>query len=113
MRWLCVLLSLSLVGCGGLVEAYRQEKDYVLYDASKAPPRSGTPAGDFAKLVETERLLAEVDRTILDGLDSDGTLAKGRTSLEAAVAAQRTALGEQLPALRKQRAGELRALVSR
>lgn len=108
MRWSSVILALSLSGCAGLAEAYNQE--YVLYDASKAPPAPGTPAADFAKLLEAERLVAEIERVIGEGHDADGALAEKRRALEAAIVTRQKALGDQLGALRAARVAELRKL---
>lgn len=105
MRWPLAFLALSLTGCSDLVQAYKQE--YVLYDASKAPPAAGTPAADFARLREAESLRAEIAQLIAEGLDTDGTLATKLSALDETILAQRAALGDQLATLRAARAAEL------
>lgn len=107
MRSSLAFLALSLTGCSELAQAYRQEQEFVLYDASKAPPAAGTPAADFARLREAESLRAEVAQLITEGLDAEGALTKKLTELDAAILTQRTALGADFAKLRAARAAEL------
>lgn len=107
MRWSLAFLALSLTGCSELAQAYRQEQEFVLYDASKAPPAPGSPAADFARLREAESLRAEIAQLITEDLDADGALARKLSALDETILAQRAALGEELAKLRAARAAEL------
>lgn len=110
-RALLALLLPTLTGaCSDLRDAYG--KEYVLYDSRGPAPaeqpaaHTATPA-TFARILVLEQVRAELERTILDGLDPDGALTRKRREVEAELQHRIAEAGADLAAWRAQRAREL------